>query len=74
MARIQLLATSAAIDWRAYSASSRADSYCVLPAALAERARPQRSSSQPAKSPTPLKPVLSPPNLPPPRASKLTVG
>ena len=51
MARNQLLATSAAIDWRAYSASFAAASYCAEPASAWDRTRPQRSSSQLTKNP-----------------------
>ena len=74
MARNQLLATSAAMDWRAYSASFAVASYCALPASAWERTRPQRSSSQFTKSPAVSKalPESEPVKLP--EASRFTCG
>ena len=46
MARNQLRATSAAIDWRAYSKSACADAASAAAAARPYLTRPQRSSSQ----------------------------
>ena len=74
LARNQLLATSAASDWRAYSASSWAEPYWTLAEARPARTRPQRSSSQLAKIPAPSRPLESPESVPPPRASALTCG
>src|SRR5688500_11692730 len=74
LARNQLLATMAASDWRAYSASSALESYCPRAAARPARTRPQRSSSQLAKMPAPSRPLESPESAPPPRASALTCG
>jgi hypothetical protein len=74
VARNQLFATSAASDWRAYSVSSSAEPYCSDAKARPERTRPQRSSSQLAKMPTPWRPLESPESGPPPRASALTCG
>ena len=70
-ARIQLFATIAAIDWRAYSASNRAD--CI---AAAGRAR--ACASPDVEFPAGEQPDAAQAGclrlLPPPRASKLTVG
>ena len=70
MARNQLLATNAARDWRAYSASSARRAVLPRAASRPARTRPHRSSSQLANTPAPSSPLESPLSVPPPRASE----